>query len=158
MKHSRLSWSSADDFNDVRPRSDIWEVWLPLLQLLSQPEKRGENQWEHELLHRMFSARHSDAFDLFWALKLHSDWKWHPEDRANSEKLHLQQSWRRWTMTCIMQSLCSPPFWSKMSEMTGPDLNVCGAWTTLTVSIIKACQKEHFILKCPRLRQVFCGL
>lgn len=46
----------------------------------------------------------------------------------------------------------------EQNEMTGPDLNVCGAWTTLTVSIIKACQKEYFILKCPRLRQVFCGL
>lgn len=40
--HSRLSRSSTDDLDDIRPRGDIWEVWLPLLQLLRQPV--GGNQ------------------------------------------------------------------------------------------------------------------
>lgn len=38
MEHSRLSWSSADDFDDVRPWSDVGEVRMPLLQFLCQPE------------------------------------------------------------------------------------------------------------------------
>lgn len=43
-RHSRLGWSPADDLNDIRPRGDIWEVWLPLLQLFSQSEGRKEEK------------------------------------------------------------------------------------------------------------------
>lgn len=42
--HSRLSRSSADDLDDIRPRGDIWEVWLPLLQLLRQPVRGNQEK------------------------------------------------------------------------------------------------------------------
>ncbi len=42
--HSRLSWSSADDLNNISAWGDIWEVWLPLLQLLRKAEERTDEK------------------------------------------------------------------------------------------------------------------